>query len=610
MSTFLPQSILVTGGAGFIGSNFVRYILKNHESISCINVDKITYCSRYPEVDSPIYKFYRCDITDADQILSILNQHNIDTIVHFAAQTHVDRSFGNSLVFTNDNIKGTHTLLEAVKEYGKIKRFLHISTDEVYGEVSDSHEGCIEESLLNPTNPYAATKASAEFLVRSYGQSFKIPFIITRGNNVYGRYQYPDKIIPKFILHLLNGEKLPIHGAGESRRNFINVEDVCNAVWIALTRGKLGEIYNIGSEDEFSVMDIAEKLVQELKPGESLEDHLEYVPDREYNDHRYSINVGQLLGLGWEPKIRFEDGLKDVISWYKANRSYWSSKRKFLVYGAKGWIGQKICKFINENGDIAIEATSRADNLEAVQTEIRKIGPDRVISSIGRTHGPGFATIDYLEQPGKLIENIRDNLYGPLTLARVCEEMNIHFSYIGTGCIFTYEEEDRSFSEGDSPNFFGSQYSTVKGFTDGLMSHFKNTLNCRIRMPISADDSPRNFIKKITTYEYIHSVPNSMSVLESLLPIMIDLSGRKVTGCINLTNPGVISHNDILQLYKDIVDPSFTWKNFSEEDLKKRVAAPRSNNKLDTRRLESLCPKVPSIRDGVIQVLKEMKSGI
>jgi UDP-glucose 4,6-dehydratase len=605
-SAYKPKSILVTGGCGFIGSNFIRYVASNYVSVSVVNVDRMTYCSRAPDICSPLYKLYKSNLTNADAVLAILRKHKIDTVVHFAAQTHVDRSFGNSMVFTDDNVRGTHALLECMRAYGNVKRFVHISTDEVYGEVSDDHAGCEEQSLLNPTNPYAATKASAEFLVRSYGHSFDLPFIITRGNNVYGEYQYPDKLIPKFVAHVLSGEKLPVHGTGNSRRNFIHVEDVCSAVWKTLQVGKVGEIYNIGSEDEFSVLEIASEILKVMKPKEPVESHVEFVKDRDFNDYRYCINTGRLWGLGWKPEISFDSGLARVIDWYSSNQTYWRSARTWLVYGASGWIGSKVTKMIEGRGDIAIEATVRADDIAAVSREVEKVQPDQILSVLGRTHGPGYSTIDYLEQKGNSYINVRDNLFAPFVLARVADTKNIHFTYLGTGCIFTYVDGDQSFDEDAVPNFFGSEYSIVKGFTDQMSKVLPGMLNCRIRMPISNDDSPRNFIKKITTYEKIHSVPNSMTVLEELLPMMLEMAVKGETGTVNLTNPGVISHDEILDMYRRHIDPAFSWKNFSGPELMKVIAAARSNNKLSTDKLQRMFPHVTNIHDAVERALLSM----
>lgn len=280
---------------------------------------------------------------------------------------------------------------------------------------------------------------------------------------------------------------------------------------------------------------------------------------------------------------------------------------KFLIYGGKGWIGQQACKILEEQKEIIIQAKSRADNEKEVRKELEEIKPDRVISFIGRTHGEGYSTIDYLEQKGKLVENIRDNLYSPLTLAFLCKEKNIHYTTISTGCIFDgYEGE--GYSEEDLPDFFNSSYSTVRGFTDRLMHFFNDSvLNCRIRMPIIAENHPRNFITKIMKYEKICSISNSMSVLPDLLPIMIDMSKKQITGTINLTNPGLISHNEILEMVKEIYDPNFTWQNFTLEEQNKILLSGRSNNLLNTKKLEQMYPNILPIKESVRKIINEMK---
>ena len=317
------SNILFTGGCGFIGSNVVNYFCEKYKSSNIYNIDRIDYCSNIKNVnDYPNYMFIKGDINSTDLINFILNNYKIDYIIHFAAQSHVDNSFGNSLVFSKDNILGTHSLLECSRIYGKLKKFIHISTDEVYGEVDDDTVSC-EKSILNPTNPYAASKAAAEFLVRAYYISFNLPIIITRGNNVYGPRQYPEKIIPKFIEQLLDNKTMTIHGDGSSRRNFIYVDDVSSAIDIILEKGEINQIYNIGSENEYSVIDIAELLLRIIRPNYNLEDNIEHVTDRNFNDRRYAIDYTKLKLLGWQEKTNFIEGIQKTINWIQNNKNYW-----------------------------------------------------------------------------------------------------------------------------------------------------------------------------------------------------------------------------------------------------------------------------------------------
>lgn len=278
---------------------------------------------------------------------------------------------------------------------------------------------------------------------------------------------------------------------------------------------------------------------------------------------------------------------------------------RFLVFGGGGWIGSMVVRILVEQGHTVIEATSRADVEKDVEYELMYCNADRVICLVGRTHGPGYGTIDYLEQPGKLVENARDNLYAPFVLAMLCKEHNVHLTYMGTGCIF--DGYDEVFEEEDEPNFFGSSYSIIKGYTDRMMHLFEDSvLNLRLRMPISSDNGPRNFITKIMTYERICSLDNSMSVLPDLLPLLVDMSVRKVTGTVNFTNPGVISHNEILAMVKEIYDPTFEWKNFTLDEQSQVLLSKRSNNELDTTRLESMY-KVTPIHDAVRRVIEKMR---
>ena len=273
---------------------------------------------------------------------------------------------------------------------------------------------------------------------------------------------------------------------------------------------------------------------------------------------------------------------------------------KILFFGSKGWIGRQFCEYLNENNILYIESDLRADNEKDVEKEINEYNPTHIISFIGRTYGDNFNTIDYLEQPGKLVENIRDNLYAPIILSILCERYNIHYTYMGTGCIFEYNISGKKNSEEDAPNFFGSSYSIVKGYTDRLQHMYsKNTLNLRIRMPIINYDHERNFITKITNYEYVCSVPNSMTVLHDMYPIILDMIKKNITGTFNMCNKGVISHNEILELYKTHVDNDFTWKNFTIEEQNKILLSKRSNIELSTEKLYELYPNIPDIKTSI-----------
>ena len=274
---------------------------------------------------------------------------------------------------------------------------------------------------------------------------------------------------------------------------------------------------------------------------------------------------------------------------------------KILFFGSKGWIGQQFGYYLNKNGITYISTDIRADDEKAVEEEIKLYSPTHIISFIGRTHGGGYNTIDYLELSGKLKDNIRDNLYSPLVLSILCERHNIHYTYLGTGCIFSSDDPTTTSIDEDAlPNFFGSSYSIVKGFTDRLQHLYsKNTLNLRIRMPIVNYEHNRNFLSKIFKYDKICSMPNSMTVLEDMFPVIMDMMLKNTTGTFNLVNKGVITHNEILEMYKEHQEPTFTWKNFSVEEQNAILLSKRSNTQLSNEKLYSLYPDIPDIKTSV-----------
>jgi len=281
---------------------------------------------------------------------------------------------------------------------------------------------------------------------------------------------------------------------------------------------------------------------------------------------------------------------------------------RLIVYGGRGWIASNFCKWIAQNYPETeiIYSVVRLDNTRLVEHELDSVKPTHVFCSVGRTHGPGFNTIDYLEQPGKIIENVRDNLYSPISLGILCQQKNIHCSYLGTGCIFDGTNDSDGYYEDSVPDFFGSSYSIVKGYTDKL-AHLLPILNLRIRMPITSDKNPRNFITKITNYEKICSIPNSMTVLETFYPIFYDLMVKKEFGTFNCTNPGLISHDEILEMYREIVDPDFKWSNFTIQEQDHILKSKRSNNFLNTDKITSKYPNLLNIRDAVKKVLENYK---
>jgi dTDP-glucose 4,6-dehydratase len=318
------MNLLITGGCGFIASNFINYYFdKNKDKLNkLINLDAMYYCADEKNVNQKIrgdekYKLIKGNCVNIDLVTNILDQYNITHVIHFAAQSHVQNSFEDSLQYTQDNIVGTHVLLECCRKYGKIERFIHVSTDEVYGEsmisVDEKHK--TEHSVLCPTNPYAATKAGAELIAQSYNHSFGMPIIITRGNNVYGPNQYPEKLIPKFIKLLKEDKKVTIQGDGSCVRAFLHAYDTATAFECILEKGKIGEIYNIGCDEgmEYSVIEVTKILIEMIKKTKDYDQWITYIEDRPFNDQRYYISNQKLKDLGWNITVDFINGIKQLI---------------------------------------------------------------------------------------------------------------------------------------------------------------------------------------------------------------------------------------------------------------------------------------------------------
>ncbi len=315
------MKILITGGAGFIASHFVKYMAKKYPEYTIINYDKLTYAgdlARLKDVENePNYRFVQGDVCDFNFLNYLLK--GVTYVFHFAAETHVDNSLGDSLRFTDSNVVGTHVLLEAARA-NNVKKFFHMSTDEVYGDILEGYFK--EDSILNPTNPYSGTKAAADMIILGYKKTYNLPIIIIRCNNVYGPYQYTEKIIPRFASNIIKGKKVPLHGDGSNIRTYIHIDDFCRAMNVIFQKGEIGEIYNIGSRDEITNLQLTKKILAQFGKDESF---IEFVRDRPFNDKRYGVDITKLKSLGWEQKIPFEEGLASTVKWYEENEDWWKN---------------------------------------------------------------------------------------------------------------------------------------------------------------------------------------------------------------------------------------------------------------------------------------------
>ena len=328
------KTMLVTGGAGFIGSNFIHYILgkyngeiKDRPEYKVINLDALTYAGNLDNLkgveNNPNYEFVHGDITDKKLVRELMKC--VDLVVHFAAESHVDRSIEDSDIFVRTNINGTLNLLEAARDNGGV-RFHHVSTDEVYGSLGPNDPAFNEKTCYDPRSPYSASKASSDHLVRSYFHTHNLPITISNCSNNYGPYQFPEKLIPLFVTNLIDGKKVPVYGDGKNVRDWLYVEDHCMAIDKIIHQGKIGETYCVGGNAEKTNLEITKEILKKMEKGEEM---IEYVEDRKGHDRRYAIDFTKIKNeLGWEPTVDFEEGLTKTIQWYKNNEDWWRKLKK------------------------------------------------------------------------------------------------------------------------------------------------------------------------------------------------------------------------------------------------------------------------------------------
>ncbi|WHY66784.1 dTDP-glucose 4,6-dehydratase [Neobacillus sp. SuZ13] len=326
------ENVLITGGAGFIGGNFVHYMMNKYPQYNIYNLDLLTYAgdlTKHREMEGRRnYHFIKADITEREAINSLFEQEKFDYVVHFAAESHVDRSITDPSIFVRTNVLGTQVLLDAALKVD-VKKFVHVSTDEVYGELDfDPATFFTEESPLQPNSPYSASKASSDLLVRAYHATYGLPVNITRCTNNYGPYQFPEKLIPLTISRVLNDEKVQVYGDGKNIRDWLHVLDHCAAIDLVMHKGVTGEVYNIGGHNERSNLDVVKTIIRTLGKSEEL---IEFVTDRLGHDKRYAIDPAKIEKLGWRPTFTFETGIAQTIEWY-LNINWWSEQVKLLNY--------------------------------------------------------------------------------------------------------------------------------------------------------------------------------------------------------------------------------------------------------------------------------------
>ncbi|CAJ0963260.1 unnamed protein product, partial [Mesorhabditis belari] len=622
-----PRNVMVTGACGFIGSNYLNYQFRAWPHANFVNVDKLILNSDTQYIDeeiqkSPRYKLVLSDIKNRAGILTALQENNIDTIIHFAADCTSTRCYGQPVEAIENNVISFIELLETVRVYGKLQRFVHISTDEVYGDsdLGPDEKGKNEESRLLPGNPYAATKIAGEAYVHAYRTVYGLPIVMARINNIYGPNQWDVKVVPRFIEIAKQRGEYTIQGTGQQLRSWLFVDDAAAGIQAVAEKGVLGEVYNLGTYYEKNVSELAHAVQAEVDKQlgrEVVGPIFKSIPDRPYNDLRYLIDISKAeTELGWKPSTSFEEGLRRTVA--SALKPRPSVKLSVILVGGKGFVGEELQVALKKQ-KIPFKLAQKKPGFDSdaeVEEELATIGGTHVVCCTGRTHGKGINTIEYLEGgPDKTYENVRDNMYSATFLSHICRKLGLHYTYIGTGYIFSYDQEHpiggKAFTEQEVASFFGSSYSVVKGFTDRQMFQFKDweNINARITLPLTYNmESGRNLLTKIINYKELFDLPVSLTILPDCFEALISLMEKHHGGNLNLVNPGPISLYDIVKLYQQLVDSNVDPKPIGiETERGQNLLATKGNCALSTDLLTSL-EKVPTAEESLRKNLPLLKS--
>jgi len=619
--------LLVTGGAGFIGSNFIRYWLNHHPDDSVVNLDALTYAGNLENLrdveNDPRYRFIHGNICDPEKVREAME--GVDIVVHFAAESHVDRSVIDSAAFLKTNVLGTQVLLEEVLRRGpQIKRFHHVSTDEVFGSLTLEDPRKFDEATpYAPRNPYSASKAASDHLCRSYFIAHRLPLTISNCSNNYGPYMFPEKLFPLCITNAMRDLPLPIYGDGKYVRDWIQVEDHCRGIEAVLERGRLGETYCLGGGNERANIDVARTILKILNKPETL---LKYVEDRKGHDRRYAIDDTKARReLGWAPQYSFEDGLAHMVAWYQRHEAWWrplldrrgtsshvtsndaspkTSPMKILILG-KGWIGSRMA----ETWPNAVISDAWITDKASVLKLLDEHKPDAVVNAAGVV---GVPNVDWCET--HQVETTEGNTVLPIVIAEACQEKNIYLLHLGTGCVFYGPSPDhKGWKEDDAANP-SAMYTRSKYAADLVLSRLPNTAIARLRMPIDHVPSQKNLIGKLASFKSVIDVENSVTILDDLVSACYQLIQKRGTGIFHCVNPGIMRHRDLLGLYEQYVDPNHKCEWIREEDLVARglTAKKRSNNIMQSPRLAelgiSMRPIDVALRDTMVKYAQNLKA--
>ena len=611
------MKLLVTGGAGFIGSNFIRYWLKKYPHDKVINLDALTYAGNLENLkdveNNPNYSFVKGSIGDAEVLSQAMK--GVDYVVNFAAESHNDNAVKDPGIFLRTNVVGTQILLEAAKNEN-VKRFHHVSTCEVFGDLElDEDRAFKEGDPFAPRTPYNASKAGTNHVVMAYAHTYGLPVSISHCSNNYGPYQFPEKLIPLFTANALENKSLPLFKSSQNRREWIHVDDHNSGIEFILLKGKAGEAYNLGTGVEKSIEEITDLILENLGKPESLKT---YVADRLGHDKRYLMDTTKIRKLGWEPLISFEEGIRETINWYKENtgwleriktgeyrnyskvetmNNFNTEKKKILIIGA-GAIGS-VCA---ESWDDAVLADKRINSKEDVLALLDKYQPEAVLNAAGVRGKPN---VDWCDD--NQLTTILGNTKLPIMIAEACQERGVYMLHIGSGCIYYGESPD---SAGWNEEDFGNPkptYSRAKYAADLVLSTLPNVGIARIRMPLGSKPAYWNLIDKLASFEKVIDVENSVTIVDDMVEVFYQLMAKKAEGIFHVTNPGTIRHKEIIAWYEELVDPSHKNEWISNDQLVEQGLAKkgRSNNFLQSKNLEKygirMRPAKEALRDSLVK---------